>query len=199
MDYIINAILLGVIYFIFSLWKKERYTKQNEVYKKYRTNEEFKKTLALGIYQRFCKEENEESSYSSIFLKDDPIKFESFVGEILQHKYGTYFVTSSSGDFGVDVEHGFGAEKVLGQVKCYKNDVSFDPIALIHSNMIKQNASKGYVVTTSKFTENAIEYAKGLNIDLITGTDLVEMWLTYKSPVSEIIETNAYDRQVNPI
>ncbi|MBS4192345.1 restriction endonuclease [Bacillus sp. FJAT-49705] len=57
--------------------------------------------------------------------------------------------------------------------------------------MSKQNATKGYVATTSNFTENARLYAEGINIGLITGTDLVEMWLNYTNPVSENIIMNS--------
>jgi hypothetical protein len=33
-------------------------------------------------------------------------------------------------------------------------------------------------------------HAEGLNIDLLIGADLVEMWLNYKNPVSEVSELN---------
>lgn len=184
MEFFVIIMLLGFIYY---LWKTGKNSRDSEVYKKYLSTEEFKKTLAFGIYQRFCKE-NEEKSYSSSYLKNNPLDFEHFIADILKHKYGeSTFVTKSSGDFGVDIEHGVGDGKVLGQVKCYKDDVGYEPIALIHSNMVKQNASSGYVVTTSNFTSHARSYAEGLNIDLITGTDLVEMWMNYNNPVSETI------------
>ncbi|WP_099355499.1 restriction endonuclease [Fredinandcohnia onubensis] len=186
MEYFILIVLLVVIYF---QWKRYKVTEESAAYKKYLSTEEFKKTLAFGIYQRFCKE-NEDKSYSSSFLKNNPIEFEHFIADILKHKYGeSSYVTKSSGDFGVDIEHGVGDGKVLGQVKCYKDDVGYEPIALIHSNMIKQNASRGYVVTTSNFTSQARSYAEGLDIDLITGTDLVELWLNYNNPVSETLTT----------
>ncbi|PLR83476.1 restriction endonuclease [Bacillus canaveralius] len=184
MEYFISLVLLG---FIFFQWKKGKNSRAEEIYKNYLSTEEFKRTLAFGIYQRFCKE-NEEKSYSSTFIKNDPLEFEHFIADILKHKYGgNIYVTKSSGDFGVDIEHGVGEGKVLGQVKCYKDDVGYEPIALLHSNIVKQNASKGYVVTTSNFTDNARSYAEGLSIDLITGTDLVEMWLNYSNPLSESI------------
>lgn len=186
MEYFLLVFLLGVIYF---QWKRNKDKKEHATYKKYLSTVEFKKTLAFGIYQRFCKE-NEDKSYSSSFLKNNPIDFEHFIADILKHKYGeSSYVTKSSGDFGVDIEHGVGDGKVLGQVKCYKDDVGYEPIALIHSNMIKQNASRGYVVTTSNFTSQARSYAEGLDIDLITGTDLVELWLNYNNPVSETLTT----------
>ncbi|WP_078549771.1 restriction endonuclease [Litchfieldia alkalitelluris] len=196
MEYFILAILLG---FIFFQWKKSKTFKELEANKKYLSTEEFKRTLAFGIYQRFCKE-NDERSYSSIFLKNNPIEFEHFIADVFKHKYGeSTFVTKSSGDFGVDIEHGTGDVKVLGQAKCYKDDVGYEPIAIIHSNMVKQNASRGYVVTTSDFTEHARSYAEGLNIDLITGTELVEMWINYSNPVSETITLKAINDQSNQI
>lgn len=197
MEYFLLCVLLG---FIFYHWKKIKNFRSEETYKNYLSTEEFKRTLALGIYQRFCKE-NEEKSYSSIFIKNNPLEFEHFIADIFKHKYGrSTFVTKSSGDFGVDIEHGVGEEKVLGQVKCYKDDVGYEPIALLHSNMVKQNISQGYVVTTSNFTENARSYAQGLQIDLITGTDLVEMWLNYTNPLSEsIIIQSVHNQTMNKI
>lgn len=73
--------------------------------------------------------------------------------------------------------------------------VGYEPIALLHSNMVKQNVSQGYVVTTSNFTENARSYAQGLQIDLINGTDLVEMWLNYTNPLSESILIHSVHNQ----
>lgn len=35
------------------------------------------------------------------------------------------------------------------------------------------------MVTTSEFTSNARKYAEGLDIDLINGTQLVELWLEH--------------------
>ena len=196
MEYFILAVLLGVIYF---QWKRNKNTKELTTYKKYLSTEEFKKTLAFGIYQRFCKEK-EERTYSSSFLKNNPIDFEYFIADILKHKYGeSSYVTKSSGDFGVDIEHGVGDGKVLGQVKCYKDDVGYEPIALIHSNMIKQNASRGYVVTTSNFTPQARTYAEGLDVDLITGTELVELWLNYNNPVSETLTIKPITNQANKL
>ena len=186
-EYFVIAILLS---YIFIQFKKGNFSKKLDAHKKYVTTDEFKRTLAFGIYQRFCKE-NDEKTYSSTFIKNNPLDFEHFIADILKHKYGEkIFVTKSSGDFGVDVEHGVGEGKILGQVKCYKDDVGYEPIALLHSNMVKQNAPRGYVVTTSNFTENARSYAEGLEIDLITGIDLVELWLTYNNPVSESITIN---------
>jgi len=42
--------------------------------------------------------------------------------------------------------------------------------------MVKQGAKGGFVVTTSDFTTSAKEYCDGLNIKLINGEELVEIW-----------------------
>ncbi|MEH7272246.1 restriction endonuclease [Neobacillus vireti] len=185
MEYLIIAVLLGLLIF---QWKNRRNLKNEEYYRQITVTDEFKKTIALGLYQRFCKEV-EERRYSPTFLKSDPLDFEHFIADVLNHKYGfEAFVTKSSGDFGVDIEHGVGDGKVLGQVKCYREDMGYEPIAILHSNMVKQNALKGYVVSTAGFTENARSYAEELNIDLINGIDLVELWINHKSPIAKTIE-----------
>ncbi|WDH83450.1 restriction endonuclease [Paenibacillus urinalis] len=108
--------------------------------------------------------------------------FEQFAAEIMASvRGGSTYVTKGSGDYGVDIEEETDEGLYLGQVKCYndQNPVSFDPIAIIHSQMVKQGAIGGYVVTTGKFTSNAYNYASGLNIELIDGNQLVELWLQH--------------------
>lgn len=185
MTYFIILLLIGVLV---HQWRKGNNKLEEEALRMIVIADEFKKTLALGLYQRFCQEV-EEKKYSTTYLKSNPLDFEHFVADVLKHRYGfEAFVTKSSGDFGVDIEHGVGDGKVLGQVKCYREDMGFQPIAILHSNMVKQNASKGYVVSTAGFNENACSYAEGLNIDLINGMELVEMWINSKNPIISVME-----------
>lgn len=140
-----------------------------------------KRTLAMGLYLRFRKEYEEDKNHikgNSIFIKQDPLLFESFVAEVFEKaKGGSTWVSPPTGDFGVDFEHVTEEGKYLGQVKCHKGDLSYESIAIIHSNMVKQGAMGGYVVTTGSFTKNAKDYAAELNIELIDGVKLVELWL----------------------
>lgn len=193
MTYIIIAILLALLIF---QWRKQRRAQEDELYEQMVIAEEFKRTVALGLYQRFCKEDAEkDKKYSSTYIKNDPIEFEHFVADALKHRYGyDTYVTKPSGDFGVDTEHGSGDGKVLGQVKCLKDDMNYEPIAILHSNMVKQNASKGYVVTTGGFTKNAYLYANGLNIDLITGPELVDWWINYSHPINKHLDYEAFNQ-----
>jgi restriction system protein len=143
---------------------------------------ELKKTLAMGLYFRFRDEfknnNGNPTHYSKMFIKQTPIQFETFVAHVLETYHGgDTWVSPASGDYGVDFEHRRKDGLYLGQVKCYKNDLSYEPIALLHSNMVKAGAKGGYVITTGSFTENARQFASGLNIELIDGVKLVEYWL----------------------
>ena len=75
----------------------------------------------------------------------------------------------------------------MGLVKCTgdQNPIGYEPIAIIHSQMAKQDAIGGYVVTTGRFTDGAYEYANGLNIELIDGQKLVDLWIRHLEGVRE--------------
>lgn len=177
---IIVAILLTMAFIKYFWTKKEDQYQTSLLANHIESSNELKKTLAMGLYLRFRKE-NEENppNYSEIYIKQDPIHFETFAAEIIEKtRGGSTWVTSPTGDFGVDFEHETENGLFLGQVKCFQGDLPFDPIALIHSNIVKRGAAGGYVITTGSFTPAAYEYAKGLNVDLIDGVKLVESWLS---------------------
>lgn len=146
---------------------------------------ELKKTLAMGLYMRFnfphVKSEDGNIHFeksTDIFLKQLPYEFEDFVAYVMQKRIGgNVYITSGSGDFGVDFELDNQEGLFLGQAKAYKADVGYEPIATLHSNMIKQKATGGFLITTSSYTKAAREYASGLGIELIDGLTLVEYWL----------------------
>lgn len=175
---IIVGLLLLVAFVHFQLTKKKSDYQSTLLHRHLNSNEELKKTLAMGLYLRFRKPQPEDQKLSNSFLKQDPLSFEHFVADLLQKsKGGSTWVSPASGDFGVDIEHTTDEGLFLGQVKCYQEDLAFDPIALVHSNMVKRNAIGGYVITTSSFTSSARKYAKGLDIVLIDGVKLVELWM----------------------
>jgi restriction system protein len=166
---ILITALLG--YYIFK-YKKELTFEKGRVTDLLSTNDEMKKTLLVGLYHRFKISEEEK--------EENPWLFEQFVSQIMQDYYDSNtYVTQASNDFGVDIEETREDGLYLGQVKCYAehNFVGYEPIAIIHSQMVKQNAKGGYVVTTSSYTQNARSYAAGLNIELIDGKELVDLWV----------------------
>lgn len=146
---------------------------------------ELKKTLAMGLHMRFnyphVKSEDGNIHFeksTDIFLKQLPYEFEDFVAYVMQKRIGgNVYITSRSGDFGVDFELENHEGLFLGQAKAHKTDIGYEPIAILHSNMIKQKATGGFLISTSSYTKAAREYASGLNIELIDGLILVDYWL----------------------
>lgn len=136
-------------------------------------NREMKKTLLAGLIRRFTpavSEENEEPS----------LNFERFLARILRINFGgKTSVTRANKELGIGIEHRRGEELHLGQVSCLSENalVDYEPVAVVHSQMVKQKAAGGFVATTSDFTGKARKYAEDLNVDLIDGSMLVELWV----------------------
>jgi restriction system protein len=177
-EFLIALILVGA-FVHFQITKRKNTYQLSILAHHIHTSIEMKITLAMGLYLRFKKENKENPlNYSSTYIKQDPKIFETFVAELIKKaRGGSIWVSPFSGDFGVDFEHTTEDGLFLGQVKCYEGDLPFDPIALIHSNMVKRGATGGYVITTGAFTTAARKYSEGLGIELIDGVKLVEIWL----------------------
>lgn len=183
------AVLLIGAYIHFQRAKRRNRYELDLINQHLYSSEEVKWTLAMGLYLRFKQEEELDttaeqideqqiSSYTEAFIKEDPLIFEDFVADIFEKaKGGETDVLPSKQDFGIDFKHKTEDGLYLGQVKCLKDDVDFEPIALLHSNMVKKSAVGGYVITTSAFTETAKEYAEDVDIELINGKKLVELWM----------------------
>jgi restriction system protein len=151
----------------------------------FNTHEEMRKTMAMGLYYRFQAANWEKKSdgtmglreVSSLFTLQRPTDFEYFVAEVFKNFYGgDVWVTKAAGDFGIDFEHRREDGLYLIQVKCYEQDLAFDPIAIVHSQMKKQRAKGGFVVTTGSYSDNARWYAQGVGVELIDGVQLADMW-----------------------
>ena len=186
------VIICGLLLYIKKRDNHEAYL----ISKKVESTLELKRTMAMGLSYRFNfpteKDEDGETVFkkaTELFLKEDYFDFEEFVAEVVSKKLGGMtYTTVKSGDFGVDFRHEREDGLYLGQVKVRESDLGFEPIALIHSNMEKEGAKGGYVITTADFTPSARTYAKGLNIKLINGIELVTFWLD--SMDSKVYEFN---------
>jgi restriction system protein len=174
--------------------KREEYT--DLLLDKVESDIELRQTLAMGLYMRFKEEPFEtDSSFSSTFIKEDLEAFEYFVADIIKSIYGgEMFVSKASGDYGVDFENRRETGLYLGKVKCDKDDLGFETIAIVHSNMKKWGAVGGLIITTGGFTNKAIQYADGLEIELISGIELVNMWLqSLETETEQIKQLNLSD------
>ena len=88
-------------------------------------------------------------------------------------------VTRASRDRGVDAII-FDPDPIRGgkfviQAKRYKNVVPVAAVRELYGTMINEGASKGILVTTSHFGNDAREFSKDKPISLIDGSNLVYM------------------------
>lgn len=186
----IVAIVITIITLINGIRLKHRREEYTDLLlDKVESDIQLRQTLAMGLYLRFNNEQRfEETSSSATFIKEDALAFEHFVADIIKSVYGgDMFVSKASGDFGVDFENRREDGLYLGQVKCVKDDLNFESIALVHSNMQKWGAVGGLVITTAGFTDKARQYADGIGVELISGIELVDMWLQSIESETELI------------
>ena len=109
----------------------------------------------------------------------DPYQFESYVGGVLRtHGYRHVKVTARSNDGGKDIVcYDRAGRKCVVEVKRYadKRLIGRPMIQKLHSCMIHEKAPKAIFITTSDFNTNAIQYARGKNIELNNGKQFVGM------------------------
>lgn len=103
----------------------------------------------------------------------DPFEFEEYVADRFRDKGYECYVTSSTGDFGVDVIAEKDNEKIAIQCKRYAkhNKVGVKDIYPIQAGKDFYDCNKAILVTTSSLNDNARVLCKKLNI---------EVWDSYK-------------------
>ncbi|MCK5832600.1 restriction endonuclease [bacterium] len=101
-------------------------------------------------------------------------EFEQLCAEIYSHKGYKTELTPKGGDYGIDVIARKGKETIIIGAKRYaqNHSVSNRWVQQLLGAMHKCSADSSVLITTSKFTKNAIEQAKNAPIELIDGNDL---------------------------
>lgn len=141
-----------------------------------------------------------ESSYQKInqSLADDiltevmklsPVSFEKMVLDLMEEMgYGTYSTTGRTNDEGIDgiiMEDKLGFDLIYVQMKHWGLDHPVGrPEVQAFVGAIAGKGGKGLFVTTSKFTKQAIEYAKGQHIILIDGEKIAFNMIEHNFGVS---------------
>jgi restriction system protein len=103
--------------------------------------------------------------------------FEKLVGEGFRLR--GYRVTATGGDGadgGVDLVLAKGSEKFLVQCKQWRAfKVGVSVVRELYGVMAARGAAGGFVVTSGRFTEDAVAFASGRNISLIDGSELMKL------------------------
>ncbi|MER5947224.1 restriction endonuclease [Streptomyces sp. NPDC001904] len=109
----------------------------------------------------------------------DPIAFENLVAELFRAMGMQAVTTQRSNDGGVDVDALDPAPirggKIVVQVKRYRNTVPPTAVRDLYGTVQDAGANKGVLVTTSKFGPGSHTFANGKPLELISGTELVDL------------------------
>lgn len=132
-------------------------------------------------------ENNLSNELINILFRVDPFRFEEIVADLLDKMgYGDLVVTQKSKDGGIDAivnEDKFGLDKILVQAKRYASDnvVNEKPIREFIGTLGANKVQKGIFITTSKFSDKAIETIKNCDkkIVMITGEELTKLMIEY--------------------
>ncbi|WP_100404365.1 restriction endonuclease [Bacillus solitudinis] len=170
----VETIILVVSVFVFfiSTFVWFRYHRKYEeltelIITDFERREELLNTIAAGLTSRFHNEKENLNNYYE------------FVAGIFERLFGgnVYLSLIQEKQERVEMEHQREGEKYILAIKRSDQELGFEQIAMLHSSMVKQNATGGYIITTEGFSDEARSYAIGLNIQMIDGINLVEMWL----------------------
>ncbi|MYX40417.1 restriction endonuclease, partial [Streptomyces sp. SID89] len=109
----------------------------------------------------------------------DPLAFENLVADLFRAMGMQAVTTQRSGDGGVDVDAldptPIRGGKIVVQVKRYRNTVPPTAVRDLYGTVQDTGANKGVLVTTSKFGPGSHTFAGGKPLELISGTELVDL------------------------
>lgn len=146
------------------------------------------------IFGQSFKEINNklQSDLLSEIIKLSPVSFERLVLALLRSMgYGvdesSFQTTSTTRDNGIDgiiLQDKLGFDKIYVQAKRYDGVTVGRPAIQEFVGAIHRLGNKGLFVTTSKFSKDAMEYAKDNNIILLDGNKLTEYMIEYNFGMS---------------
>ncbi|MDT0318980.1 restriction endonuclease [Streptomyces millisiae] len=112
-------------------------------------------------------------------LTMDPIAFESLIESLFRAMGMEAVTTERSGDGGVDVAATdptpIRGGSIVVQVKRYRNTVPPTAVRDLYGTVQHRGANKGVLVTTSGFGPGSYEFAAGKPLELVSGTELVDL------------------------
>lgn len=123
------------------------------------------------------------SAKQGAVLNMDWHEFEMLVGEVFRRKGYSVAETGGNGpDGGVDLVLKRGSETFLVQCKHWRaNRVGVSIVRELYGVMSAKGAAGGFVVTSGEYTQDAIDFAKGRNIELIAGDRLATLIASVKT------------------
>jgi restriction system protein len=115
------------------------------------------------------------------FKEISPYHFEKVIEELLTCMGYSVTRVGGSGDGGVDLRgrNSSTGEKIIVQCKRYKGNVGIGTIRDFYGAFIHSKSDKGFVITTSAFTKESINWIRDKPIELIDGKKLSQLMMKY--------------------
>lgn len=133
--------------------------------------------ISLTLYRKSVEKERLKKSGIADIDKMDGIQFEKYLGHLFQaHGYKVQ-VTQASGDFGADLIIQKESKRIAIQAKRYSSNVGLKAVQEAVASKAHYQATEAWVITNSKFTDQANQLATSNNVKLLSRNDLVEMIL----------------------
>ena len=111
------------------------------------------------------------------FVDVDPERFEHAIGALFQKHGFQVMHKGSTGDGGVDLKMTKDGMKFIVQCKRYTNAAVGEPaLREFYGALINHGASHGYFVTTSRFTQPAVDFARNKPITLVD-EQILRKWI----------------------
>ncbi len=107
-------------------------------------------------------------------------EFESAIAGLYEHNGYSVKITKASGDYGVDILAKKSKEILAIQTKRYTGKVGIKAVQEVASGAFYYKATKAIVITNSFFTKQAKKLAHKIDITLINGEQLANMWESYQ-------------------
>jgi restriction system protein len=129
--------------------------------------------------KRLLEDQKDLDSIRSLSWKE----FEELVGEAYRRQ--GYFVLENPGegaDGGVDLRLRKDCKKVYVQCKHWRRDVGVKVVRELYGVIKAQNAAKGIIVTSGSFSADAMSFAKGKEIELVDGKQLLALVAGVQNP-----------------
>ena len=108
-------------------------------------------------------------------IQMSPAEFEQLVAAYFRRAGYAVQAVGAQGDHGIDlVLHAPGEGRIIVQCKRYRGAVGEPVVRDLYGTMIHEGASRGFLMTTGRFTRQALLWAEDKPIELIEGEELVE-------------------------
>ena len=118
-----------------------------------------------------------------------PTDFERLIEQLFRAMNYNVMVTQRSNDGGIDLDGsalGVGGSRIVVQCKRYKGSVSVTTVRELLGVVASDNSiTQGFLVTTGKFTRQAIDFAERQPIRLIGGDELEMLLIKHHISVSD--------------